>query len=130
MPKSLVSVAVVVLVLAAVSAAITYLRAGVLASSEQIASKGLAAASRDTAIFYAFVAIVVGIIGFFVFRAMLHASPDVAPRNFLLLAIGIGVVLEIMGAIVFKMRGLAELTVLHILHIAAYGWLLPQIFPV
>jgi hypothetical protein len=129
MPKSLLSVAALIMALTFVSAVYTYFRAGVIASPDQIASNGLPAASRDTAVFYAFVAILVGVIGFFVFRGMLNTSPDSAPRNFLFLAIGIGIVFEIMGAAVFKMRGLADLTLLHILHIAGYGWLLPRVFP-
>jgi hypothetical protein len=41
----------------------------------------------------------------------------------------VGVLLEIMAAIVFKRRGLLDLTVLHILFIVSYGWLLPLVFP-
>lgn len=43
--------------------------------------------------------------------------------------VGIGLALEIMGAIVFKMRGIVDVTLLHLLFIAAYGWVLPQVFP-
>lgn len=129
MPKSYLSVGILIVALTIVSAVYTYLRAGVLASPEQIASKGLAVARRDTAVFYAGVAVAFGVIGFFVFRGMLHASPLLAARNFLFLAIGVGVLLEIMAAIVFKMRGLLDLTVLHILFIVSYGWLLPLVFP-
>lgn len=129
MPRSLLSIAVLIIAVALVSAIYTYIRANVIAAPDQIASKGLPAASQDTAVFYAFVAVLVGVIGFFVFRGMLHSSPDSASRNFLFLAVGIGIVFEIMGAVIFKMRGLADLTLLHLLHIAGYGWLLPRIFP-
>jgi hypothetical protein len=130
MSQSLPSVVVLIVGLALVSSIYTYFRAGVLASPDQVSSKGLAAARRNTAVFYAFVAILVGVVSFFVFRGMVNASPESATSQFLLLAIGIGVVLELLGAVIFKLRGLADLTVLHILHITAYGWLLPQVFPV
>jgi hypothetical protein len=119
----------VVLAVTLISAVYTYLRAGVLASADQIAAKGLAAASRDTAVFYAGVAVVVGILAYFVFRGMVNATPDAAPGRFLLLAAGIGVALEIMAVVVFKTRGLFDLTLLHLLFIAGFGWLLPQLFP-
>ena len=129
MPKSILSIVVLVAAVMLISAAYTYVRGGELASADQIAAKGIAAARRDTAVFYAGVAVMVGVIGFFVFRGMINASPDTAAKTFLLIAIGIGVALEIMGAIVFKMRGIVELTLLHVLFIAAYGWVLPQVFP-
>jgi hypothetical protein len=129
MPKSLLSVVVLIIAVTFVSAIYTYFRSSVIAAPDQIASKGLPVVSRETAVFYAFVAILVGIIGFFVFRGMLHSAPDSAPRNFLYLAIGIGIVFEILGAVIFKTRALADLTLLHILHIAGYGWLLPRVFP-
>jgi hypothetical protein len=118
-----------ILVVTIVSAGYAYLRAGVLASADQIAAKGLAVASRDTAVFYAVVALVVGILAYFAFRGMAQATPDTAPGRFLLLAAGIGLALEIMAAVVFRMRGLADLTLLHLLFIAGFGWLLPQLFP-
>ncbi|MCI0708552.1 MAG: hypothetical protein L0154_00145 [Chloroflexi bacterium] len=129
MSKSLPSVVLLVIALTIISSVYAYLRAETLTATDQLEDKGLSVARRDTAVFYAGVAVVVGIIGFFVFRAMHNASPDSAQNQFLYLAIGIGAALEIMGAIVFKMRGLADLTVLHTLYIAAYGWLLPFVTP-
>jgi hypothetical protein len=129
MIRSLLSVSTLILVLSLASAAYTYFRAGALASADQIAAKGLASASRDTAIFYAGVAMITGIIAYFVFRAMFNAAPEVAPSRFLWLALGIGVVLEIMAAAVFKMRGILEFTVLHAAHIVGLGWLLPMVYP-
>ena len=61
---------------------------------------------------------------------MVRASPDAADGRFLLLAIGIGVALELMAALVFRMRGIADFTVLHVLHVAVYGWLLPLVVPI
>lgn len=129
MSKSLPSVVLLVIALTIISSAYAYLRAETLTTTEQLESKGLSAARRDTAVFYAGIAVAVGLIGFFVFRAMHNASPNSAQNQFLYLAIGIGVLLEVTGAIVFKMRDLANLTVLHALYIAAYGWLLPFVTP-
>jgi hypothetical protein len=129
MPRSLVSVAIVVAVVALVSGVYAYLRAASLASPQTIAEKGLAAARRDNAVFYTIVSVVTGVIGTIVFRGMLRSAPEAADGRFLLLAIGIGVVFEIMAAIVFRMRGIVDFTVLHLLHIAGYGWILPRVFP-
>ncbi len=130
MSRSLASVVVLIVSLTLVSAIYTYFRAQVFTTSDQLATKGLAAARRNTAIFYAGVAVVVGIISYYVFRAMVRASPDAADGRFLLLAIGIGVALELMAALVFRMRGIADFTVLHVLHVAVYGWLLPLVVPI
>jgi hypothetical protein len=129
MSRSLISVGAVILVVTLASAVYTYFRAGVLASAQQIAARGLTGASRDTAVFYAGVAVVVGVIAFVVFRAMANAAPDAAPGRFLLLAVAIGVVLQIMAAVVFKLRGFIDFGLLHLLHIAGFGWLLPQLMP-
>lgn len=127
MSKSLLFPTVLVIVVTLVSAAYAYFRASVLATSDQIATKGLEAASRDTAVLYALVSVGVGVIGYFAFRAMFNSSPDTVQSNFLLLALGIGIMLEVMGLVVFKMRGIMDLTVLHVVHILGYGWLLPQL---
>lgn len=129
MPRSLGSVVIVIVAVALVSGVYAYWRAGALVSPQTIAEKGLAVARRDNAIFYALVSIVIGAIGFFVFRGMLRSAPEAAQGRFLLLAAGIGAVFEIIAAIVFKMRGIVDFTVLHLLHIAGYGWLLPRVFP-
>ncbi len=68
---------------------------------------------------------VVGILGVLVFRWMGGVASPSAPRSFLFLALGIGVALEIMAAVVFKMRGLVDFTALHVLQIVGFGWLLP-----
>jgi hypothetical protein len=129
MPRSLVSVTLLVVGLSLVSAIYAYLRAGVLASADQLAARGLGGASRDTAIFYAGITLLVGVLAYFVYRALFNAAPEAAPGRFLWLAIGIGVVLEILAAVVFRMRGLLEFTVLHAAHIAGLGWLLPLVMP-
>ena len=128
MTTALLSIVLLIAVLAAISFVFTYFRAAVLASPDQISTKGLVLARRDTAIFYAFVAVLVGAVGYVAFQAMVNASPEFAQTQFLLLALGLGVVLEIAGAVVFRMRGIVELTLLHLLFIAAYGWLLPRLF--
>jgi hypothetical protein len=69
--------------------------------------------------------ILVGIISFYVYRGMLVRSPLAAQTTFLFLAVGIGIGLTVLAAVVFKMRGFVEITSLHILYIAGFGWLLP-----
>jgi hypothetical protein len=129
MTRSLVSVSTIIIVLSLASAAYTYFRAGALASADQIAAKGLSVASRDTAVFYAGVALITGVIAYFVFRAMHTAAPEAAPERFLWLALGIGIVLEVMAAAVFRMRGIVDFTLLHAAHIVGLGWLLPMVTP-
>jgi hypothetical protein len=129
MSRSSVSVAVLIAALTLVSALYTYYRAQVFTTSDQLARKGLVATRRETAIFYAGVTIVVGIVSYYIYRAMVRASPDAAAARFLLLAIAVGLALEMMAALVFKMKGIADFTVLHLLHIAVYGWMLPHVFP-
>jgi hypothetical protein len=53
---------------------------------------------------------------------------DSAQTNYLLLAVGIGVVLTILSALVFKMRGFVEFTALHVLYIAGFGWMMPRLW--
>jgi hypothetical protein len=114
-------------VIGVISAVLTYWRAEHLSTPENIAAKGLAAIQRDTAVFYGFMAVVVGVIAWFVYRAMFAQSPDSADSNFLLLAVGIGVVLTVLAAVVFKMRGFSELLILHIVYAAGFGWVLPRL---
>jgi len=128
MSPSLVRLALLILIVAAISGVYAFLRAATLTMPDQLAAKGLERARWDTAVFYVGVAVVVGILGTFVFGWMGGATSPNAPRSFLLLALGIGVALEIMAAVVFKMRGLADFTALHIVQIVGFGWLLPMLY--
>jgi hypothetical protein len=128
MSPSFVRLVLLIVAVAAASGAYAFPRAKTLTTPDQLAAKGLAAARWDTAIFIAGVAVVVGVLGVFVFRWMGGAASSTAPRSFLLLALGIGIVLEISEAVVFKMRGLADFTALHILQIVEFGWLLPMAY--
>jgi hypothetical protein len=47
---------------------------------------------------------------------------------FLFLSVGVGIVLTILAAVVFKMRGFVEFTALHVVYIAALGWLMPMLW--
>jgi hypothetical protein len=128
MSTSLARLVLLILVVAAISGVYAYLRATTLTRPDQLAAKGLERAHWDTAVFYAGVALVVGVLGVLVFRWMGGGASPTAPRSFLLLALGIGVALEIMAAMVFKMRGLVDFTALHMLHLVGFGWLLPLAF--
>lgn len=41
--------------------------------------------------------------------------------------IGLGLLFTVTAAVVFKMRGFVELTVVHLLYISSFGWLLPRL---
>lgn len=125
MLKISIASVLVVLLMTVISAVYAYFRAQSFGSLDVIAAKGIEAARRHNAIFYAAVSVVVGVIGFFALRYLIGRGADAADAQYLYLAIGIGVVLEVLAAIVFKMRGLADFTFLHLAYVAGYGWLYP-----
>jgi hypothetical protein len=59
---------------------------------------------------------------------MLARSADTAQSTYLFLAIGVAVLLSVLAAVVFKMRGFVELTVLHILYVLGFGWIVPSMW--
>jgi uncharacterized membrane protein len=112
-----------------ISALFTYFRTEKMASPTDIASKGLAAVQRGNIIFYGlFMPVLVGLLSFYVYRGILARSPDTAQTIFISLAICIGIVLTILAAVVFKMRGFFEMTALHVLYIASFGWFTPMLW--
>jgi hypothetical protein len=116
-----------VIVIAAVGALLTYLRAESMATPADIAARGLTTVQRDAVLFYGlFLPVVVGVISWFVYKGMYGQSPDTAERNLLLLAIGIGIAFTVLAAIVFKMRGFSEFLILHIVYAAGFGWIMPR----
>jgi hypothetical protein len=128
MSKNLLSLITIIAAVGVISAAIAYLRAGSMASPADIAAKSLEAVRQSSVFFYGlFMPVLFGVISFFVLRFMTARWPATAETSILWLAIGIGLVFTVMAAVVFKMRGFAELTVLHILYIASFGWLLPRL---
>ncbi len=113
------------------SALLTYARAGNMSPMADIQSKGLAAVQKSNVFFFGVeIPLLVGVIAFFVYRSMLTRSPATANSSFFLLSIGIGIVLTILAAVVFKMRGFVEFTALHVVYIAALGWLMPMFWAV
>lgn len=117
------------LIIGLVSALFTYFRSEKMASPTDIASRGLAAVQKGNVIFYGvFMPVLVGLISFYVYRGMLTRSPETAQTTFLYLAIGLGLVLTVLAAVVFKMRGFVEMTTLHLLYIAGFGWLTPMLW--
>lgn len=129
MNKNLLVLVGVILVVGLISALLTYRRAEKMSSPADIASKGVAAVQKGNIIFFGVVMpLMVGIVAFFVYRGMLARSAATAPTTFLFLAIGIAVVLSIMAALVFKMRGFVELTALHVLYVAGFGWIIPMLW--
>ena len=129
MNKNLLVLIGVMIVLGLMSALLTYLRAEKMSPLADIASKGVAAVQNGNIIFFGlFVPVLVGPIAFFVYRGLLVRSADTAQTIFLFLAIGIAIVLSILAAVVFKMRGFVELTTLHLLYIAGFGWIMPKLW--
>ena len=111
------------------SALFTYFRSERMASPADIASKGLAAVQKGNVIFYGiFMPVLVGAISYLVYRGLLARSPVTAQTTFLYLAVGIGVVLTILAAVVFKMRGFFEMTTLHLVYIVSFGWFTPLLW--
>ncbi len=107
-----------VVVLGILSAVLTYIRAGNMSPLADIQSKGLAAVQRSNITFFGvMIPLLVGGITFFVFRSMLAHSPATVHTSFLLLA-----------AVVFKMRGFVEFTVLHVAYVVALGWIMPMLW--
>jgi hypothetical protein len=118
----------IVVMVGIVSGALAYWRASVLAAPADVEAKGLPAMRRQTAIFYGvFVPILVGVIAFFLYRFVNARWPATAETTFLIIIIAIAAIFEVMAAIVFKMRGLAEFTVFHILYAFSFGWLMPRL---
>lgn len=119
----------IIAALGVISAVLTYLRTEKMTAPADLAAKGLASAQRANVLFFGvYIPLLVGVIAFFVYRGMLTRSPATANTSYLLLAVGIGVVLTIMAAVVFKMRGFVEFSALHVLYIAGFGWLLPLLW--
>lgn len=119
----------IVFAVAAISAVLVYWRAENFAKPEELAQKGLAAYRQQQVTFYGlFMPIAVGVISFYVFRALENRAPDSAEQTLLLLAIGIAIVFTVMAAVVFKMRAFYELTFLHVVYTAGFGWIMPLLF--
>lgn len=72
-----------------------------------------------------FMPIAVGVIAFYVFRALENRSPDSTEQTLLLLAVGIAIAFTVMAAVVFKMRAFYEFAVLHVVYTARFGWIMP-----
>jgi len=129
MNKNLLVLIGVMVLVGLISALLTYLRAEKMSPLADIASKGVAAVQKGNIVFFGLVMpLVVGIIAFFVYRGMLARSADSAPNTFLFLSIGIAIVLTVLAAVVFKMRGFVELTALHVLYVAGFGWIIPMLW--
>lgn len=129
MNKNLLVLIGVMVVVGLISALLTYLRAEKMSPLADITSKGVAAVQKGNIVFFGVVMpLAVGIIAFFVYRGMLARSAATAPTTFLFLSIGIAIVLSILAAVVFRMRGFVELTALHVLYVAGFGWIIPMLW--
>lgn len=129
MSKNLYVLGGVMIVLAAVSALITYFRAGTMSPPNDIATKGLAAIQRGNVLFFGvFMPLITGWISYRVWLSMQAKYGVAAQSKYLVLAIILGVIFSIMAALVFKMRGFWEFFVLHAIYVIGLGWLMPLLF--
>lgn len=121
----------VMVVIGLISAVLTFIRSDKMAPPAELAAKGLAAIQKGNVIFFGiFMPILVGSIAFFIYRGMLARSAGTAQTTYLLLAAGIGIVFTFLAAVVFKMRGFAEFTALHVLYVAGFGWIMPKLLTI
>jgi hypothetical protein len=128
MTKNILILILLIAAVGAISAAIAAVRAGTLTAPADLAAKGLAASRKSAAVFFGlFVPVVTGVIAFFVLRFLSARSPATYETSFLWLAIGVAVVFTGLAAVVFKMRGFVEFTAMHVLYVAAFGWLMPRL---
>ncbi len=129
MLRNVAVLAGLLVVVGVISALLTYVRAANMSPLSDIQSKGLAVVQKGNLLFFGLeIPVLVGVITFFVYRSMLARSPDTVHTSFLLLSVGIAVALSILAAVVFKMRGFAEFTVLHVVYVAALGWIMPMLW--
>jgi len=129
MNKNLYVLIGIMLALGVISAIITYIRADKMSPMADITAKGLTAVRHGNIIFFgAFIPLLFGPISYFIYRSSLTRSPDTAQTTFLLLAIGVAIVLTVLAAVVFKMRGFVEFLILHIIYTVGLGWLMPRLF--
>lgn len=128
MNKNLYILIGIMLALGIISAIITYIRADKISPLTDITAKGLDAVRRGNILFFgAFIPLLFGPASYFIYRSLLALSPDNAQTTFLLLATGVAIVLTILAAVVFKMRGFVEFLILHVLYTAGLGWLMPRL---
>jgi hypothetical protein len=128
--KTLILIGLIVSV-GVLGAAIAYFRTASMADPVEIGSKGLSSVRRSSLVFYGvFMPVLFGVISFFVFRFMSARWPVTVESSFLILAVVVAVVFTAMAAVVFKMRGFVELTALHVLYVAGFGWLMPRLLTI
>jgi hypothetical protein len=111
-----------------VSGLFGYWRAQSFSSPDELATKALSTIRRDRLIFYGlFMPVLVGIISYFVYNWMKARWSGSGESAFLVLAIATALVLTVLAAVVFRMRGFAEFTALHVLYTVGFGWIMPRL---
>lgn len=116
----------IMLTVSIISVAIAHLRIAYMTAPDVLASQGLSSVKKQGYIFYGiFLPAVVGLISLYAFRYLEAHRPAGALTAYHVLAIGLGLLLTISAAVVFKMRGFTEFLVLHILYITLFGWIMP-----
>lgn len=115
-----------IVVVAILSGGFAVLTTGKVAAPSDLASKGLAAMRTQNAIFYGvFMPAVVGLLAYFAFRWVSTRWPETATTSFLILTAVLLVILTAGWVAMFKGRALVEITVIHLIYAAGFGWLMP-----
>lgn len=128
MSKSTLVLIMVIISIGLVSGLLGYWRAQSFSTPDEFAAKGLAAIRRDRLIFYGlFMPILVGVISYFVYGWITARWSGTGESAFLLLAIAMAFVFTVLAAAVFRMRGFAEFTALHVLYTVGFGWVMPRL---
>jgi hypothetical protein len=92
-----------------------------MANLDVLAKRGLAVIKRENIIYFGLVMpVVVGLVSYYVYRRWYISEP----QHFLILAICIGIGLSILAAVFYK-RALIDFSILHVVHIFFFGWLMP-----
>jgi hypothetical protein len=125
MLTNLIITAAITLLVAALTGVLVYRRSERMSSSTDPA-KGSEAKRAETTRFFVVVTILIGVVSFFVYRWFLGRFPETAELAFLELAIGIGVLLTVLALFFFR-KAFVEMTVLHVLNVLAFGWIMPKL---
>jgi hypothetical protein len=125
--KSIIVLLILIIGIGLVSGLLGYWRAQSFSTPDELATKGLAMIRRERLIFYGlFIPVLVGIISYFVYRWMTARWSGTGESAFLLLAVAMALVFTALAAVVFRMRGFAEFTALHLLYTVGFGWIMPR----
>ena len=112
------------------TAAIVLIRAKNFADAAEISAKGAFGAGLQTALGYLIGAVIFGAIAVFTYQWMAGRWPENIKDLFLKLAIGLGIFFTILAFVVcplIKLNRAPEFTLMHVLWVGGFGWLMPML---